>query len=67
MAKDRWACLPLNHRFYHPKKEFEKQEIRVGREFIGFSLSIFGKVGKQSSASDVIEPRTYHGPSLPSS
>ena len=39
-AKGRWACLPLAHRFYHPKDEFKKQEIRVGKDKITFQTKL---------------------------
>ncbi len=39
-AKGRWACLPLDHRFYHPKKELEKQEIRVGKDKVIFQTKL---------------------------
>lgn len=35
-----WACLPLVYRFYHPKKEVEKQEIRVGKDKVSFQTKL---------------------------
>ena len=34
--KGRWACLPLAFRFYHPVKELEQKDIRVGRKEVVF-------------------------------
>lgn len=38
--KGRWACLPLVYRFYHPKKEVEKQEIRVDKDKVTFQTKL---------------------------
>ena len=39
-VKDRWACLPVAHRFYHPKDELKKQEIRVGKDKLDFQTKL---------------------------
>lgn len=38
--KGRWACLPLASRFYHPKKQIEKRDIRVGKERLPFQTKL---------------------------
>lgn len=38
--KGRWACLPLATRFYHPKNEVEKREIRVGKDKVAFQTKL---------------------------
>ena len=38
--KGRWACLPLATRFYHPKKEVEAREIRVGKDKVTFQTKL---------------------------
>ena len=39
-VKGRWACLPLDFRFYHPAKAFEEREVRLGREKIDFRTKL---------------------------
>jgi hypothetical protein len=36
MIKGRWACMPLSHRFYHLKKEIEKNNIKYNGKPIEF-------------------------------
>ena len=38
--KGRWACLPLDFRFYHPEKAFKNREVRLGKEKIDFRTKL---------------------------
>jgi SRSO17 transposase len=38
--KGRWACLPLDFRFYHPQKAFQKGEVRLGKKKIDFQTKL---------------------------
>ncbi len=38
--KGRWACLPLDFRFYHPAKAFKDGEVRLGKKKINFRTKL---------------------------
>ena len=38
--KGRWACLPLDFRFYHPAKAFKDGEVRLGKKKIDFRTKL---------------------------
>jgi hypothetical protein len=40
MVKGRWACLPLDYRFYHPKKNIEKVKSRLKGKPIEFETKL---------------------------
>jgi SRSO17 transposase len=55
--KGRWACLPLSARFYHPKKDTEKGNIRVGKDKVTFQTKL------EQAAQMIIE--LYHAYNIP--
>ena len=40
MVKGRWACLPLNHSFYHMKKSIEEKKLDLSKPKIKFETKI---------------------------